>query len=74
MKVGGGGDCLKYLERRWNRRWRVNKHFKKGGGGQAGSRGGCLNKGDWNPLTNYDTIFDVNAISTIFVIFGVSFT
>ena len=22
--------------------------------GQAGSRGGCLKKGGWNPLTNYD--------------------
>ena len=22
-------------------------------GGQAGSRGGCLKKGGWNPLTNY---------------------
>ena len=21
--------------------------------GQAGSRGGCLKKGGWNPLTNY---------------------
>ena len=34
-----------------------NKDFKKGGGlgggGQAGSRGGCLQKGGFNPVTNY---------------------
>ena len=27
------------------------QRFKKGG--QSGSGGGCLKKGDWNPLTNY---------------------
>ena len=26
---------------------------KRGGGGQAGSRGGCHKRGAWNPLTNY---------------------
>ena len=40
----GGGNCLKYLKRGWNRKeGRENKDFKKGG--QAGSRGGCLRKG-----------------------------
>ena len=38
----GWRDCLKYLKREWNRKeGRGNKDFKKGGG-QAGSRGGCL--------------------------------
>ena len=41
----GGGSCLKYLKRRWNRKeGRGNKDFKKGEG-QAGSRVGCLKKG-----------------------------
>ena len=36
---------------RWNRKEeRGNKDFKKGR--QAGSRGGCLKRGGWNPLTN----------------------
>ena len=36
----GGGNCLKYLERGWNKReGRGNKDFKKGGG-QAGIKGG----------------------------------
>ena len=40
----GGGDCLKYLKRGWNRKQgRGHKGFKKGG--QAESRGGCLKKG-----------------------------
>ena len=48
------GDCLKYLKRGWNKKeGRGNKDFKKGR--QAGSRGGCLKKGGWNPLRNYDT-------------------
>ena len=38
-----GGNCLKYLIRRWNRKeGRGNKDFKKGR--QAGSRGECLKK------------------------------
>ena len=50
----GGGNCLKYLKRGWNRKEeRKNKKFLNGV--QAGSRGGCLKKrGCWNPLTNYD--------------------
>ena len=37
----GGGNCLKYLKRRWNRKeGRGNKDFKKSW--KAGSRGGCL--------------------------------
>ena len=40
----GGGNCLKYLKRGWNRKeGRGNKDFKKVG--QAGPRGGCLKKG-----------------------------
>ena len=39
-----GGNCLKYLERGWNRtEGRGHEDFKKVG--QAGSRGGCLKKG-----------------------------
>ena len=46
------GHCLKYLKREWNgKEGKGHKGFKKGG--QAGSRGGCLKKGGWNPLTNY---------------------
>ena len=30
-----------------------NKKILKRGGRQAGSRGGCIKKGGWNPLTNY---------------------
>ena len=38
-------NCVKYLRRAWNRKeGRGNKKIKKGGG-QAGSRGGCLKKG-----------------------------
>ena len=53
----GGGNCLKYLEREWNRKeGRGHKDSKKGG--QAGCRGGCLKKeGGWNPLMNYDLMF-----------------
>ena len=37
----GGGNCLKYLKRGTQR---FNKGV--GGGGQAGSWGGCLKKGE----------------------------
>ena len=50
----GGGNCLKYLKRGWNRKdgW-GNKDFKKGGG-QAESRDRYLKKGGggWNSLPN----------------------
>ena len=54
------GNFLKYLKRGWNRKeGRGNKDFKKGGG-QAGSRSGCVKKererGGWNPLTNYELV------------------
>ena len=40
----GGGNCLKFLKRGWNRKkGRGNKDFKKRE--QAGSRGRCLKKG-----------------------------
>ena len=52
----GGGNCLKYLKRGWNRKeWRGHKDFKLGE--QVGSRGAWVaSKGEegWNPLTNYD--------------------
>ena len=45
-----GGDRLKYLKRGWNRKeGKDNKDLKKGGGGQAGPRGGCLKKGGLEP-------------------------
>ena len=38
----GGGNCLNYLKREWNRKeGREHKNFKKGEG-QAKPRGGCL--------------------------------
>ena len=40
----GGANCLKYLKRGWNRKeGRRHKDFKRGGG-QAGSRRGCLKR------------------------------
>ena len=58
----GGGDCLKYLKRRWNRKeGRGNKNLKKGRG-QAGSRGGCLEKrGAGTPLRTM-TLYSISAI------------
>ena len=56
----GGGNSLKYLKRGWNRKEGMeNKDFKKGG--QARSRGGCIKRGGWSPLTNYVllTIFKI---------------
>ena len=42
---GGGGDCLKFLKRGWNRtEGEGTKRYQKRG--QAGSRGGCLKK-EW---------------------------
>ena len=41
----GGGNCLKFLKKRGGE-IRILK------GGQARSRGECLKKGGWNPLTN----------------------
>ena len=51
------GNYLKYLNSGCNRKeQRRNKDFKIGG--QAGPRGGCLNRGGgWNPLTNYVYVF-----------------
>ena len=41
----GGGNCLKYLKRRWNRKeGRRNKDFKKGG--KVGQEVGAL-KREW---------------------------
>ena len=43
----GGGNCVKYLKRAWNRKeGKGSRDLKnKGGGEQAGPRGGCLKKG-----------------------------
>ena len=47
----GGGNCLKYLKRRWNRKeGRGHKDFKRGG--KLGQGVGALKAGGWNPLTN----------------------
>ena len=45
----GGGNCLKYLKRGWNRKEeRGNKDFKKGGG-KLGQRVGALKRGRLEP-------------------------
>ena len=49
IRAGGGcvregGNCLKYLKGSGTEEGRGNKDFKNGGGGGAGSRGGCLKK------------------------------
>ena len=45
----GGGNCLKYLKRRWNRKeGRGNKDFKKGG--KEGQEVGAL-KREWAGIT-----------------------
>ena len=41
----GGGNCLKYLKRGGTERRGGKTKILKKGGGQAGSRGGCLRKG-----------------------------
>ena len=49
----GGGKCLKYLKRGWNKEEDTgNKDFKKEG--KLGQGVGALKKGGWDPLTNYD--------------------
>ena len=54
----GGGNCLKYLIRGWNRKEGREKKFKKkGGGGHAGSRDGCLKKGGTGPPLQTMDIF-----------------
>ena len=50
----GGENCLKYLGTEKGRGETTILKRRMGGGGQAGSMGGCLKKrGDWNPLTSY---------------------
>ena len=62
----GGGNSLKYLKRGSSRKeeWE-SKDFKKRG--QAGSRVGCLKKGEggWNPLTNY--VLSENTLNLSFI-------
>ena len=53
MRVEGGGDCLKYLKRGWNRKMgRGNKYFKKGGS-MLDQWVGALKRRGLEPLTNY---------------------
>ena len=54
----GGGDCLKYLKRGWNRKDGMgHKNFKKEG--KLGQGVGVLKRGAWNPLTNYALILGI---------------
>ena len=50
----GGGNCLKYLKKGWNRKeGRETKILKVGG--KLGQGVGALKRGgSWKPLTNYD--------------------
>ena len=55
LREGGGGDCLKYLKRGWNRKeGRGNKDFKNGG--KLGQGVGALKSGELEPLINYGKI------------------
>ena len=58
--LGQGGGTLKYIKRVWNRtEGRGHKDYKKGG--KLGQGVGALKRGgDWNPITNYVYISDVN--------------
>ena len=49
----GGGNCLKYLKKGWNRKeGRETKILKVGG--KLGQEVGALKRGgSWKPLTNY---------------------
>ena len=59
-----GVEILKYLKSGWNKKeGRENKDSKKG---PSGSRGGCLEKGDLEPLKNYALI----NIKYILALFG----
>ena len=55
----GGGNCVKYLKKGWNRKEeRGDKKFKTNGegGGRSYVKGWVPKKGGggWNLLTNYD--------------------
>ena len=49
----GEWNCLKYLKRGGNKKRAGDTKILKGGG-EAGSRGGCLKMRGWNPFTNYE--------------------
>ena len=49
---GGGSYCLNTLKGGGIEQGRGHKDFIERG--KAGSRVGCLKKGGWNPITNYD--------------------
>ena len=59
-----GANCLKYLKRGWNRKeGRGNKDLKRG---QAGSRGGCLKRGEAGTPLRILSVFQTNRIKRIF--------
>ena len=64
----GGGNCLKYLKRGWNRtEGREHKDFKKGA--KLGQGVGALKRGGgWNPLTNYVKAYAIKDLFGILVI------
>ena len=59
----GGGHCLKYLIRGWNRKGRETKILK---GGQAGSRGGCLKKGGLETPCKVWTCYSIDSRARIY--------
>ena len=61
-RIRGGEVCVRVGGTVWNTLTRGGTE-KRGGErkimkreGQAGSGGGCLKKGGWKPLTNYDDL------------------
>ena len=64
----GGGNCLKYLKRGWNRKeGRENKYFKKGTGVKLGQRVGALKKGGLEPP--YELWLKLYAVKTFLNIY-----
>ena len=60
----GGGDCLKYLKRWWNRK----EGGKKGGGGgwKLGERGGALKRGLGTPLRTMRSLAELPMSESFF--------
>ena len=53
----GGGNCLKYLNMRWDRaEGRRQRDSTKGG--KLGQGVGALKEGGWKPLTNYGRLLN----------------
>ena len=55
MRVGGGGDCLKYVKGGWNRKERRRDKLGQGVGPLKRGR-------DGNPLTNYEVAYLVTGL------------